>query len=122
MRYFGKLMLGAAPRGRGWRRLVISLAIAAYLFTWAFGVPAVQTSLDAHTVTAYKHMKEQWPQEVREGHPYMKSYVSLPILPGLILTYYECQYARLAGLGGWRVHLWWLTGVKEIFCLRSWIS
>jgi hypothetical protein len=113
---------GVVPRQRSWRRLLVRLAIAAYLFTWAFGVPAVQTSLDTDTVEAYKLMKEQMPQEVRNGHPHMKSYVSLPILPGLIATYYECQYARLSGLGAWKLHAWWLTGVKEIFCLPSWIS
>jgi hypothetical protein len=110
------------PKRARWRRLVVRFAIVAYLFTWAFGVPAVQTSLDTDAVEAYKHMREQFPEKVREGHPYMKSYVSLPVLPGLIVTYHEHQCAVLAGFGGWRLHLWWLTGVTEVFCLQSWIS
>ncbi len=110
------------PRRGRWRRRVVRFAIVAYLFTWAFGVPAVQTSLDTDAVEVYKHMREQFPEKVRDGHPYIKSYISLPVLPGLIVTYHERQCAVLAGFGGWRLHLWWLSGVKEVFCLRSWIS
>jgi len=56
-----------------------------------------------------------------DGHPYMKSYMAFPLLPGLIATYHEYQYGALAGWGGWELHVWHFTGTKEVFSLMSWI-
>lgn len=113
---------GASARLQWGRRMVIRIIAAAYLFTWMFGVPLVQTSLANETVAAYKQMKVSYPQEVSDSHPYMKSYMAFPILPGLIVTYHEHQLAYLSGFGGWLVHIWYFTGAKAILAVPSWVS
>lgn len=110
------------PEHSHWKTLVIRLAVAGYLFTWAFGVPAVQTSIDGETVSAYKHLKQELPEKVRDSHPHMRSYVSFPVLPGLIATYHEYQTGVLSGWGGWELYVWHFTGTKEVLSLMSWVS
>lgn len=104
------------------QKAVIWTLIALYLLTWSMGVPSVQSSITKRSVDAYKRMKKEHPEQVWDAHPYIKSYIAFPLLPGIILTYHECQLARLSGYGGWDIHLWYLIGTKRLWSLPSWIS
>jgi hypothetical protein len=110
---------------KGLRRLprwfIVVIAIA-YIFTWAFGVPAVQTAANSKAVDLYKYDKAAGDRRVSDAHPRIRTYVAFPIVPGLILSYHEYQVAGLHGWGGWELHLWYLTGVKSICGLTVWIS
>ncbi len=103
------------------RRIRIVL-VAAYLITWAFGIPAVQSSLDAAAVSAFKRVNEGRPINLESAHPWFESFVSFPLLPGVVATYHESQIAMLSGWGGWRVHVWYGLGVREVCAWRFWVS
>jgi hypothetical protein len=118
---FGQTRVDSSARHR-WGKPLVTILIVAYLLTWMFGVPSVQSSLTNDAVAAYKKMRTSYPQEVSDGHPYVKSYVAFPVLPGLIVTYHEYQVAYLYGFGGWEWHLWYLTGAKPIFSRPRWVS
>jgi hypothetical protein len=72
-------------------------------------------------VTEYKRIKVDMPEHIRDVHPYMRSYVAFPVLPGVIATYYEYSSGILAGFGGWELHFWYFAGTKKIGRHASWV-
>jgi len=101
-----------AARLIGWRMNILSgmrrlprwfliVIVIAYIFTWVFGVPAVQTATNADAVEKYKHGKEYGSQRVWDTHPWIRTSAAFPIFPGLVLSYHEYQVAGLYGWGGW---------------------
>jgi hypothetical protein len=111
--------LSITPSARKW---IIRVAVVAYLFTWIFGVPAVESFLTAREIKEYKRMRDTGAQRVWDAHPYIKFYASFPILPGIIVTHHEFQLAGLYGWGGWDIHLWYVGGVKRLMGVGLWIS
>ena len=57
-----------------------------------------------------------------ESHPYIKTFVSIPIAPFVVMSYHEYQLDGLYGFGGWDIQVWYLTGVKRILILPLWVS
>lgn len=104
------------------RKAVIWTLIGFYLLTWSMGVPSVQSSINKNSINEYKRMKEEYPDDVGDASPYMKSYIAFPILPGIIMTYHEYQLAYLCGYGGWDIYLWYLFGSKCLWRCPSWLS
>jgi hypothetical protein len=118
--------LGAGtPRTRGHplRWLWGSFAVL-YALTWGLGAPAVQTALVLEELAEYKKLEPQngAKREHWRRYPYLRMVVCVPLVPGILATYHEYQIAGLNGWGGWRVHLWYGTGVKEVASLPRWIS
>jgi hypothetical protein len=112
-------ILDGLRRSPRWLLIVI---VTAYIFTWVFGVPAVQTATNAAAVEKYKYEKEYRSQRVWDTHPRIRTSAAFPLLPGLIVSYHEYQVAGLYGWGGWELHVWYFTGVNSIFRLTTWIS
>ena len=74
------------------RKTFIWTIIVLYLLTWFVGVPSIEYSTNQNRIT----------------------YIILPVLPGVIMTYRE------GGWGGWEIYLWYLTCNKEIYKTASW--
>ncbi len=128
-RWLGKRLTGAPLEGTpSLRRRPIpwlwgSIAVL-YGLTWALGAPAVQTALVQQELAEYKKLepddaarREDW-----RRYPYMRVVVCVPLVPGMLATYHEYQLAGLNGWGGWRVHVWYGSGVKEVANSARWVS
>jgi hypothetical protein len=101
--------------------LVMALAIA-YALTIVFGIPAVQSDQTAWAVAEYKRVKERGSHRVFESHPYIRCFATIPVAPGLVLTYHEYQLDGLYGLGAFELYLWYGVGTRPIGHLPLWIS
>lgn len=94
--------------------------IWAYLATAVFGVPATLSHQNAWAVGEYKRLHADggtW-----ASHPYIQSYLAIPVLPGVIVSYHEYQLAGLYGFGGFEVTVWYGAGVKSLWVLPLWLS
>ena len=98
------------------------LLVAAYLVTWAFGVPAAQSHQDAWAVAEYKRLKATGSARVWDAHPRIRSYAAVPIAPGVLFTYHEYQLDGLYGFGGFELFLWYGAGVRSLGSLPVWVS
>ena len=95
--------------------------VALLAVTWAFGAPRVQTDLTAEEIGTYKRLKAE-NNRVWEEHPRIEFVASLPVAPGVLLTYHEYQLAGLYGEGRWDVHLWYGAGTVQLLGFGTWIS
>jgi len=102
-------------------RSVVIVVFAAYLVTWAFGVPAVLTAEHKTAVDAYKKERAR-NNRVWDAHPWIRTAAAFPILPGLVVSFHEYQVAGLDGWGGWQVYVWYWNGVRKVFEQTYWIS
>jgi hypothetical protein len=93
-----------------------------YLITVFMGSPAVQSHNSKWAIEEYKRINTGNNPRVRESHPYIKTFVSIPIIPFIIVSYHEYQLDGLYGWGGWDIHIWYLGGVKRIIRLPLWLS
>jgi len=114
---FARRKLGLPKFSRSALAVVFSLLVV----TWAVGVPQVHSDLTKSEVAEYKRLKVE-DNRVWEAHPYIRFFVSVPIAPGLILTYHEYQLAGLYGAGTWEVHVWYVVGTRSLFGVGTWIS
>jgi hypothetical protein len=102
-------------------RLVLVILGTLYGVTWAFGVPQLHSDLTTSEVNEYKRLKAEG-NRVWESHPYIRFFVSIPIAPGIILSYHEYQLAGLYGEGTWDVHAWYGAGTRRLFGVGAWVS
>ncbi len=93
-----------------------------YTFTTFMGIPEVQNQHTKSAVEEYKRINAGENSHEQKSYPYIKTFVSIPILPFLILSYHEFQLDGLYGWGGWDIHVWYICGSKFIFKLTLWIS
>jgi len=105
--------LAAVRRPRWFERALI----VAYVLTVAFGLPAVQTHTNVWAVAEYKRLKASGDSRVWESHPYIATYLAVPVLPGLVLAYHEYQLDGLYGFGGFQLFAWYGVGVRELWAL-----
>jgi hypothetical protein len=108
-----------AKRGRS---AVVHLLLAAYGVTWAFGVPAVTTRLVHDDVIAFKKAYANKEIGWWQHYPSIGTSFGVPLLPGIVLVYYESQLGGLWGSGGWHLFAWWATGEHEIASSWRWLS
>jgi len=59
---------------------------------------------------------------LHSGFPSMRTYITVPILPFVVVSYHEYHIWSLAGAGGWDIQLWHVTGVKRLGFLATWRS
>ena len=103
-------------------KLVLSSIISLYLLTLYIGNPVVQSSNTKWAIDEYKRINTGDNVRVWESHPYIKTFVSIPIAPFVVMSYHEYQLDGLYGFGGWDIQVWYLTGVKRILILPLWVS
>ncbi len=103
-------------------KLVLSLIISLYLLTVFIGNPIVQSFNNKWAIDEYKRINTGDNVRVWESHPYIKTFVSIPITPFVIMSYHEYQLDGLYGFGGWDIQVWYLAGVKSILILPLWVS
>jgi len=96
--------------------------IVGYLVTAIFGVPACQTFRAQWAVAEYKRIHASGDRRVWEAHPYVATYASIPLLPGVVLEYHEYQLSGLYGFGGLELFVWYGAGVKSLGQLPLWLS
>jgi hypothetical protein len=107
-----------STRWRGWGRGIV----AAYAVTAIFGAPAVQSESTRRSVSEYKRLKATGSVRVWDSHPYLRTYASVPIVPGVLVTYHEYQLDGLYGFGGFEVSVWYVAGVLSVAAIPVWLS
>jgi hypothetical protein len=96
--------------------------LVAYFITWAFGAPAAQNEVTRFAIAEYKRMRDSRPDDVFPSHPHIVFAMTLPVAPGLLISYHEYSVAGLYGWGGWGLHVWYGLGARQIFGFPVWMS
>ena len=104
------------------RRAVAALFLGLYLATWAFGVPAATTHLISRDLAAYKRAYAGNDRIYWERYPRLGASFGAPLLPGLILVYYESQLGGQWGAGGWYIFAWWALDERPLSFHPRWLS
>jgi hypothetical protein len=120
--------LQTSPRERAVRRassafrLGVALVALAYLVTWAFGVPSVQSALENEAWQTWKRLEARNHAPELQIYPFIRTYLAFPPLPFLVVTYHEYQVAGLHGWGGWQLHVWIPGHLRSLGSKWAWIS
>jgi hypothetical protein len=85
------------------------LAVA-YVLTGIVGAPAAQNSQTAWAIAESQRDGRTAPK----GLPRMETYLAVPVLPGLIVSYYGYTIGPIHGLEGWGLFAWYGMGVKQL--------
>lgn len=107
-----------ARRWYGWGRWIV----AAYVLTAIFGGPAVQSESTRWAVSEYKRVKATGSPRVWDSHPYLRTYATVPVAPGVLVTYHEYQLDGLYGFGGFELSIWYIAGVRSLAAFPLWVS
>lgn len=99
------------------KRFVYTL-LAAYLLTAVFGTPAVQSSNAEWAIQLHASLD----YEDKFDRPYVRTYVAVPVLPFVVLSYHEYALEGLVGRGAWDVQAWYLFGVKRLVSFTTWVA
>ncbi len=103
-------------------RVLLWAVMVGYALTAIVGIPAAQSRRDAWAVKEYKQIRASGSKRVWEAHPYIRTYVTIPILPCVILSYHEYQLDGLYGLGSFELAVWYGVGVRAAEVWPLWIS
>ena len=104
------------------RRAVTGLLLLLYLATWAFGVPAATTHLTSRDLAAYKRAYAGSDRVYWERYPRLAASFGIPLLPGIVLVYYESQLGGQWGAGGWYLFAWWAVDQRPLSFHPRWLS
>ncbi len=99
----------AVGHGRRAGRLLIATA---YVLTAALSAPMVQSRDTEQAVSEYKQLKATGSRRVFESHPHIWTYATIPVAPGVILSFHEYQLDGLNGFGGFDLSVWSLCGYE----------
>ena len=113
-----KIKLNWFPKNRSIKNTIFGL----YLLTAFVGIPSIQSHNTKWAVEEYKRINTGENQRVWKTHPYIGTYLAIPILPFIVISYHEYQLDGLYGLGSWDIQLWYFTGVKRITRITLWVS
>ncbi len=106
--------------GRSFLRGMFALILLAYAATWAWGVPAVITAVIENDLTrnaaAAEYYKKPW-VDIDSGVTF-----AVPVVPGIIVLYHYHNGGLLHGWGGWKIHLWYVTGSRQLYENVSWVT
>jgi hypothetical protein len=98
-------------------RIVVLLG---YLLTWVFGVPeAISDSAGVDVANA-----ERTAAEYQKPLVPVRSWsaLGLPLLPGVVVIHHAHAGGRLHGWGGFKVYLWWGSGVRQVKEVMTWVT
>ena len=112
------------PTAARWRSSrVRCVIIGLYAITWAVGAPLSQTAATRSAVETCRRVAARLATEsMGSEYPYIGTFVAIPILPLVILSYEEYQVAQLYGQGSWNLHLWYGPSVLSIPVMTVWVS
>ena len=99
--------------------------VTAYILTWAVAVPGVQSENTRWAIEEYKKLyglDSGVGGRVRGTDPQIRTFLAVPVLPGVVLSYHEYQLADLYGWRGWDVHFWYGNGVVRLLSMPLWMS
>jgi hypothetical protein len=114
----GRRLLDAATRARvrrTWQWMSWPV-ITGYLLTAAFGCPAVHNALAHSILVAWIEHGMLTPS----CGPELETYVSVPVLPGAVLSYTESGASCLDGAGGFLLHFWNGRHVMRLASYTTW--
>lgn len=112
--YSRKYSLKIAPLNR---RLASAILIG-YILTAFIGVPTVQNSNLEEVTQEHKRVD----LDDKFKYPYDHTYVAVPVLPFVVLSYHEYGIASLYALGLWDLQVWYVFGVKRLLIFPLWIA
>ena len=95
-------------------KTVLYAIICLYSITGFIGNPIVQSYNTKLIIDEYKGIISRNSEMIRESYPYLKTYVSFPIAPFVVVSYHEFTIAGLSGWDGWDIQIWYIAGVKRI--------
>jgi hypothetical protein len=110
------------PSVRRPSRCLLWALAAAYALTAMVGIPAAQNERTSWAISEYKRLRASDSRLISDAHPYIRTYVSIPVLPGVILSYHEYQLDGLYGLGSFELALWYWVGTRSLRVMPVWIS
>ncbi len=115
---------GSTARRIRWRipRCALWAILAGYALTAIVGVPAAQSRRDTWAVEEYKRVRVGAPTPGGDPHPYIRTYIAVPVLPCVILSYHEYQVGWIYGLGTFELAVWYGVGVWSTNFWQLWIS
>lgn len=97
----------AAP-ARWWRRVIV----AAYVITAIFGIPAAQSEWTNRAIAKYV-------PDTSGGSSWTTA--SVPLVPGVILSYRDYQFGPKSAAGGFELSIWYAVGVRSLTFMSLWI-
>lgn len=98
-------------------RLVVLLG---YLLTWIFGVPEAISDAAAVDVANAERVAAEYQKPVVPVRSW--SALGLPLLPGVIVIHHAHAGGRLHGWGGFKVYLWWGSGLRQVKEVMTWVT
>jgi hypothetical protein len=118
-RTLGSRILDEGVKARlrtAWRWAFWPLATG-YILTAAFGCPEVRNTLEHSMATAWAARLNHPPCE-----PELATYVALPVVPGVILSYDESEATCEAGGGAFLLHFWNGRRTTRLATLNVWVA
>lgn len=109
------------PGPKRWRRTAWSALAAAYLLTWAWGIPSVITHLN-QTSIAEEEARAARSTRKSTIHPRADVIVAIAPLPGFVVLYAETYGAGTCDWGGWAFYLWYPGTCKHLWTRWYWIT
>ena len=108
--------------GLGGTVAALLVAVAAWLATGVFGVPATITAATARDIESYKWFAAKQHLLLSAPYPRINTSVAAPILPGVVLIFHGVQLAGQAGGGGWELYLWFGLRPRPVHHWTRWYS
>ncbi len=111
-----------------WKRAVCGALALAYVLTAFVGGPMVQSDLTDMVMDEFRsevQIDESGVlpyHRVMKGNPWCRTFVSAPVVPGLVVAYHEYQASGLNGRGAFYVVVWYGAGPRYVTSLQTWVS
>ncbi len=106
--------------GSRWLRVFFAALFAAYVVTWAWGVPAVITAIVENDMNANARAAEYYEEPWKDIDITVS--FAFPLVPGLIVAHHSHEGGKLHGWGGWKVYLWYGTGETQVYERVTWVT
>jgi len=108
---------GVEARFRAAWRWALWPVAAGYVLTGAFGCPEVRNTLEHSMATSWAARPNRPP-----CLPELATYVSVPIVPGVILSYDESLASCEGGGGAFLLHFWNGRSTTRLATLGVWVA
>ena len=102
------------------RKILLSLVATGFVLTLMLGGPAADTSAHQEVVFGYKQALSSAPHRVGKSHPYFKTYLTIPLAPGLLVSYREGAWSGHGAYGAFILDAWYGSGTKTLWAGYLW--
>jgi hypothetical protein len=115
-------------RGASWKRAAYGGVAVVYVLTAWVGAPMVQSDLTDMVIGEYRaeqHIDDSGVlpyHRVLKQNPWCRTFLNVPIVPGVVVVYHEYQASGLNGRGAFYIFLWYGTGARYVGSFQRWVS